>query len=116
MNDNDLAKYIWHILNLDPYIPMSWGIDLDSISVEKQGLSFDVDGFKHTGKVKVTYNEGSDLFQFELIDNKGSLCSIQTGVYVDELTRLIDEAVEKTENYEEMVMSEIVGSQGTTVL
>ena len=64
-------------------------------------MSFLVEGFKYTGKVKVIYNEGSDLFEVHLSDG-----TKVDDVYLDNLVEVIDSLVEKTSNYEQRVQQE----------
>ena len=91
----DMSRYIWHILSLDPYTPMSWGIDLDSIESDETSLEFHVQGFVHTGNVRITYIEGADVFQVTLYGEDGELKETINDVYLDNLVSVIDEKVEK---------------------
>ena len=104
--DLNMAKYIWSILRTRPSITMSWGIDPDSIKPVKVGLEFHVQGFIHTGIVRITLNEGEDLFEVELIDEKGETVKKLTSIFFDELISVIDENVEKTEDYEKRICQE----------
>ncbi len=104
--DLNMAKYIWSILRTRPSITMSWGIDPDSIKPVKVGLEFHVQGFIHTGLVRITLNEGEDLFEVELIDEKGETVKKLTSIFFDELISVIDENVEKTEDYEKRICQE----------
>ncbi len=104
--DLNMAKYIWSILRTRPSITMSWGIDPDSIKPVKVGLEFHVQGFIHTGIVRITLNEGEDLFEVELIDEKGETVKKLTSIFFDELINTIDENVEKTEDYEKRIAEE----------
>ena len=104
--DLNMAKYIWSILRTRPSITMSWGIDPDSIQPVKVGLEFHVQGFIHTGLVRITLNEGEDLFEVELIDEKGETVKKLTSIFFDELISVIDENVEKTEDYEKRIAEE----------
>ncbi len=104
--DLNMAKYIWSILRTRPSITMSWGIDPDSIKPVKVGLEFHVQGFIHTGLVRITLNEGEDLFEVELIDEKGGTVKKLTSIFFDELISVIDENVEKTEDYENRICQE----------
>ena len=111
----DMSRYIWHILTLDPYIPMSWGIDLDSIESDETSLEFHVQGFVHTGNVRITYIEGADVFQVTLYGEDGELKETINDVYNDNLVSVIDEKVEKqadatTEDYTAKVMNFLICS------
>lgn len=101
-----MAGYIWQILKADLPIIMSWGIDPGSVKVIEGGLEFHVQGFKHTGRVQIILNEGADLFEIHLIpDSKGEEKIIED-VYVDTLVSVVDEHVEKTEDYEKRISEE----------
>ncbi len=56
--DLKLAGYIWSILKTQPVIVMSWGVDMDTIKPVKGGLEFHVQGFKHTGMVRIILDKG----------------------------------------------------------
>ena len=99
--DLEMARYIWSILKTQLTIIMSWGIDLDSIKVVDLGIQFHVQGFKHTGYVKGALNEGKDLFEISLLSDDGECVKFLGEVYLDMLVDTIDQAVEKTEDYEE---------------
>ena len=59
--DLKLAGYIWSILKTQPVIVMSWGVDMDTIKPVKGGLEFHVQGFKHTGMVRIILDKGKDI-------------------------------------------------------
>ena len=59
--DLELARYIWSILKSDLPVLMSWGVEIETVKVIKCGIEFKVNGFKHTGKVQIVLNEGTDL-------------------------------------------------------
>ena len=99
--DLEMARYIWSILKTQLTIIMSWGIDLDSIKVVDLGIQFHVQGFKHTGYVKVALNEGRDLFEISLLSDDGECVKFLDEVYLDMLVDTIDLAIERTEDYEE---------------
>ena len=101
-----LAKYIWAILTSQPIILMSWGIDLKTVKTIELGLEFHVQGFKHTGLVRVTLNEGLDLFEVSLIDENDKIVNTIESVFCDNLVAVIDDAVEKCENYQERISQE----------
>ena len=102
-----LARYIWAILTSQPIILMSWGVNLKTVKTIELGLEFHVQGFKHTGLVRVTLNEAEDLFEVTLIDdeNDTTVDTIQS-VFCDNLVAVIDDAVEKCENYQERISQE----------
>lgn len=98
--DLKLAGYIWSILKTQPVIVMSWGVDMDTIKPVKGGLEFHVQGFKHTGMVQIILDEGKDLFEIHLIPDSEGERKIIEDVYFDMLVSIIDENVEKTDDYE----------------
>ena len=111
----DMSRYIWHILSLDPYIPMSWGIDLESLESDDTSLEFHVQGFVHTGNVRITYIEGADVFQVTLYGEDGEIKETINDVYNDNLVSVIDEKVEKqsqttTDEYTAKVMNFLICS------
>ena len=111
MQDNEdynvrLARYIWAILTSQPIILMSWGIDPKTVRTIELGLEFHVQGFKHTGLVRVTLNEGLDLFEVSLIDENDKIVNTIESVFCDNLVAVIDDAVEKCENYQERISQE----------
>ena len=96
-----MAEYILQILKSQLMVLCSWGPHNFKRLPEDQGLSFLVEGFKYTGKVKVIYNEGSDLFEVHLSDG-----TKVEDVYLNNLVEVIDNLVEKTSNYEQRVQQE----------
>ena len=96
-----MAEYILQILKSQLMVLCSWGPHNFKRLPEDQGLSFLVEGFKYTGKVKVIYNEGSDLFEVHLSDG-----TKVEDVYLNNLVEVIDSLVEKTPNYEQRVQQE----------
>ena len=105
-----LARYIWTILTSQPIILMSWGIDPKTVKTIELGLEFHVKGFKHRGLVRVTLNEGLDLFEVSLIDENDKIVNTIESVFCDNLVAVIDDAVddavEKTDNYEKSICEE----------
>ena len=101
-----LARYIWAILTSYPSILMSWGVDPKTVKAIELGLEFHVQGFKHRGLVRVTLNEGLDLFEVSLIDENDKIVNTIESVFCDNLVAVIDDAVEKCENYQERISQE----------
>ncbi len=105
--DVQVANQIWTVLKSNISVMLSWGIDPHSIKAIKLGTQFHVQGFKLRGKVKVTIDEGKDLYEVSLIpDDDFKPIQTITDIYVDELLSTIDSYVEKVENYEERVKKE----------
>ena len=98
-----LARYIWTILTSQPIILMSWGVDPKTVKTIELGLEFHVQGFKHRGLVRVTLNEGLDLFDVSLIDENDKIVNTIESVFCDNLVAVIDGAVERTDNYEKSI-------------
>lgn len=97
-----MAEYIMAILRTQLMVVFSWGFNSPKRLPEDKGLSFLVEGFKYTGKVKLIYNEGSDLFEVHLSDG-----TKVEDVYLDNLVEvMIDNFVEKAPNYEQRVQQE----------
>ncbi len=99
----EVAKYILKILRTQTIIVWSWGFN--SPVTIANGLKFNVQGFKFKGSVEVLYNEGKDLFEVSFIKN-GKVIEAVNDVFFDMLVEVIDEHVEKTDDYEERVKAE----------
>ena len=93
----EMAKYILAILRSQLMIVFSWGFH--SARALENGLAFYVQGYKHTGRVEVIYDEGWDLFNVRTINKDGSVKEQQEGIYADGLVDCIDRMVEKTDDY-----------------
>ena len=102
----EIANYIFSIFRTNPFVVMSWGIDPKTVKTIELGLEFHVQGFKHTGLVRVTLNEGLDLFEVSLIDENDKIVNTIESIFVDNLICVIDDAVEKTEDYEKRISQE----------
>ena len=102
----DMARYIWSIIVKEPLLPMSWGVDLETVICSEDALEFHVQGFLHTGNVRVIYIEGTDLFQVCLYDEESNLVEQIESVHFDELAEVIDLKVEndKVGDYKAKVM------------
>ena len=79
-------------------VMFSWGPHNFKRVPNDKGLSFSVDGFKFQGCVKVIYNEGTDLFEIHFDDGR-----IEEDVYLDQLVDVIDNAIERTCDYDKQV-------------
>ena len=93
----EMAKYILAILRSQLMIVFSWGFH-NARAIEN-GLAFYVQGYKHTGRVEVVYDEGWDLFSARTINQDRTIKEQQDGIYLDGLVDAIDAMVEKTEDY-----------------
>lgn len=102
----ELARYIWSILKTQIAIFMSWGVEPKSMMVIEGGLEFECNGFRHTGKVQIVLDEGKDLFEVHLISGNGKKVKTIEDVFLDNLVSVIDENIEKTEDYKERICRE----------
>lgn len=98
-----MAEYILQILRSQLMVVFSWGFYQPQRLPNDMGLSFMVDGFKYKGKVKVIYNEGSDLFEVHLSDG-----TKVEDVYLDCLINVIDSLVERTSDYDKRVREQCI--------
>ena len=101
-----IAEYIFEIFKSNLPVVWSWGIDPASIQVINLGVKFHVQGFKHKGNVQVAYNEGEDLFEVSLIDENDKTVKTIESIFLDNLISVIDENIEKCENYENRICQE----------
>jgi len=92
------AEYLYSILLSVKTIIWSWGFRNPTII--ENGLKFRVNGFIFKGWVHIIYNQGVDLFDIKLISVKGDEKKAMEGIYFDELIRVIDDNVERVENYD----------------
>ena len=99
-----MAQYILAILRSQLMIVFSWGFH-NARAIEN-GLAFYVQGYKHTGRVEVVYDEGWDLFSARTINQDGTIKEQQDGIYLDGLVDAIDAMVEKTEDYKARVQEQ----------
>lgn len=101
-----MGRYIWSIIAHNPSLPMSWGVDLESLECTDEALEFHVQGFIHTGNVRIVYIEGADVFQVSLYDEDGNETKRIDDVYLDNQAEVIDLNVEnnKVDDYNAKVM------------
>jgi hypothetical protein len=97
-----MANYIMQILRSYAMVVFSWGFN-NPTAIEN-GLRFKVQGFKFKGTVEVEYNEGTDLFDIRLIQN-GKVVETIEDVYLDSLVDVIDNHIEKVDNYKQRVIN-----------
>ena len=105
-HDIEIGQYILTILKTRLDIVASWGLDPKTLRPIKYGIQFHVQSFKHTGMVQVTLNEGEDLFEVCLISESGEVVERHESIFLDNLVSVIDNAVEKTEDYEKRISEE----------
>ena len=104
----NMTIYLLGILQTKPMVVMSWGISKLRGLQGDEGIIFHVQGLKFNGWVKVVYDLGEDLFNIFYIDDNDQTQKIQKSISVDQLVDTIDEAVEKTKDYESDVKRWIV--------
>ena len=104
--NKEIAGYILSIFRTNPFVVMSWGINPASIEIVDLGVKFHVQGFKHKGYCQVVLYEGEDLFEVTLISEEGETVNTIEHIFVDNLISIIDDAVEKTEDYEKRISQE----------
>lgn len=85
---------------------MSWGVDSETMEGSEDSLEFHVQGFKHTGNVRITLIEGTGVFQISLYNDDSTLKGLINDVSVDNLTDVIDLNVEndKTGDYDQKII------------
>ena len=81
-------------------------LDPETLRPIKYGIQFHVQGFKHNGLVRVTLNEGADLFEVCLISDNGEMTDSRESIFLEDLISTIDELVEKTDDYEKRISEE----------
>ena len=99
--DFEMAKYILTILLSNRTVVMSWGTH--HAKTIKNGIRFQVNGFKHVGFVEIVYNIGKDLFDVKLIGFENEVKKELNSIYFDELLDTVDTAVERVDNYDQAV-------------
>ena len=105
-HDIEIGQYILTILKTRLDIVTSWGLDPETLRPIKYGIQFHVQGFKHNGLVRVTLNEGADLFEVCLISDNGEMTDSRESIFLEDLISTIDELVEKTDDYEKRITEE----------
>ena len=76
---------------------------MDTVRAIEGEMKFHVQGFKHTGMVRIILDKGKDLFEIHLIPDSEGERKIIENVYFDMLVSIIDENVEKTDDYEKRI-------------
>ena len=96
-----ITDAINELLNSRLNVVFSWGTH--NKRAIPDGVRFDVQGFKFTGEVKITFDfarshaNKKSTFKVQIGDD------VCTGITAEELIDFIDERVEKVDNYEEAV-------------
>lgn len=104
----DMANYILSILKTQITVMLSWGVSDFRALPKNEGLIFHTSGFKHDGWVKVVYSEADDAFNIFYMNNSMETLMVQNEIYVDVLVNTIDEAVEKTKDYDKDIRHSIM--------
>ncbi len=97
-----MAKYILRILRSQLMKTFSWGFHNAVALPNNEGLRFNVEGYKFKGTVEIVYDEGWDLFNVRFIKG-GQVIDTVEEVYLDGLIDVIDDYVEKTDDYDKRV-------------
>jgi len=98
-----MTRYILNCLTREKLIVFSWGFH--SPVALNNGLQFNVNGFIFNGIIQVIYNEGTDLFDLKFIKNN-KVVILLPNVQLEELIEVLDDLIEKVDNYEERVKKE----------
>lgn len=102
-----ICRVIWHDALQNSIKPFSWSIDFRSIKVIDDGTEFMFQNHKKTGKVIIQYSERTGLFNVTVIhDNDERNPVIIENVYINMLVSVVDENIEKTEDYKERICRE----------
>lgn len=80
------------------HIPASWGAR-NWTNVKNKALGFKVSGHHFKGVVFVTVN-GSDLYDYYLVNAKHDIVKKVTDLYFDQLVDSLDESIEKLPSYQ----------------
>lgn len=87
------ASIIMGILMRQRMKVWSWG--MHKASGYENGLEFYVQGFKFIGMVRISYNQGTDLWNIDFAKN-GKITKTIEGIYSEDLVDVIDREVEYT--------------------
>jgi len=98
-----MTSYILNCLTREKRIVFSWGFN-SPVAIDK-GLQFNVNGFIFNGIIQVIYNEGTDLFDLKFIKKNKALI-LYPDVQGFELIEVLDDLIEKVDNYDERVKKE----------
>ena len=93
-----MANYIMVLLKSRISIVWSWG-STNYIALNN-GLMWHVEGYLHTGWVKVLYNEGADAFDVFFLNSKKEIIEKVEEVYLDNLIDVIDRHVENDGSFD----------------
>ena len=96
-----MTEYILTILRSNPVVVMSWGAQKFRVLEDDKGLTFEVNGFRYKGIVKVEYDRGSDTFN--VIVGKETVEDVHLNEVVDVLDVLIETGDMDAGDYEETV-------------
>jgi hypothetical protein len=78
-------------------IPASWGA-CNWTNVHNKALAFKVSGHHFRGVVFLTVN-GSDLYDFYLVNAKHDIIKMETDIFFDDLVERLDKAIEFIPEY-----------------
>ena len=86
------ADYIVKIIHSNVPMFWSWGVS-KLLDLNGKGLRLTVSGRKHKGHVYVVLN-GMDLFDIYYTSNRGTIKNLDTNIYFDQLSEVIDNRIE----------------------
>ncbi len=98
-----MALHIMSIFSTQSMVVCSWGVCKFKALKGDSDIIFHVKGYKFNGWIKVLYDEGADLFNIIYLSNEAEAFNEQKGIYFDELVNTIDDYVEKTLDYDEII-------------
>jgi len=85
------------ILRSNPSIYLSWGVER-YFNVEDRGLMMKVNGNHHKGWVLITLGS-DDWYRVHILTKFGKVLESLNGVCFDELVQIIDDRIERVEEY-----------------
>lgn len=94
MDPNETLK----VLTRNQPIFWSWGVS-KKVNLNNLGLILKVSGHHHKGWVLITLG-WEDLYRVHIIANSGEIVNEYEGIYFDDLVEIIDNRIEKIEDYE----------------
>ena len=86
------ADYIVQIVHNNVSMFWSWGVS-KLLDLNGKGLRLTVNGHLHKGHVYVVLN-GMDLFDIYYTSNRGTIKNLDTDIYFDQLSEVIDNRIE----------------------
>lgn len=98
-----IGRYIFTLIKNDELKMYRWGFSNAKFLPNNRGLSFQVNGLKHSGFVRVEYNKEGDDFDVVLQDNRKIEVNRFRKVAIEFLLKTIDDAIICSRDYAEML-------------